>query len=240
MSSTVLRATDDRTLVKATLASLQVGLPKSYGTKGAKDPFDRPWTTGFFKEPVEGPVFLSRLGLTGDGVADHRWHGGPEMAVLAYSLEHYEPWRNETGLDAMSGGGFGENLTLSGVTEETVCIGDVFEIGEARIQVSVPRAPCRHIDRRWRRKGICDASRKNGRVGWYCRVLVEGTLQAGQEVTLIERPLPQWSVSRVHDVRHHRTEDLEAAEALAACELLSEEWRGYFRTRLPDSEATTC
>ena len=217
------------------LRSLQVGLPKSYGQAGAEDPFDRPWTTGFFKDPVEGPVFLSRLGLEGDGVADTRWHGGPEMAVLAYCAEHYPVWRSETGLDAMAGGGFGENLTISGLDEAGVCIGDIYDIGDARVQVSVPRAPCRHIDRRWRTKGLCDASRANGRVGWYSRVLEEGAVEAGQEVLLIERPLPQWSVQRVHEVRHHDKTNLEAAAELAACELLSEEWRGYFRARRPDS-----
>ena len=127
-------------------------------------------------------------------------------------------------------------LTARGrVDEAGVCIGDIYDIGDARVQVSVPRAPCRHIDRRWRTKGLCDASRANGRVGWYSRVLEEGAVEAGQEVLLIERPLPQWSVQRVHEVRHHDKTNLEAAAELAACELLSEEWRGYFRARRPDS-----
>jgi MOSC domain-containing protein YiiM len=214
------------------LVSVQVGLPKSYGVEGAEDPFDRPWTTGFFKQPVSGPVYLTSTGLAGDGVADRRWHGGPEMAVLAYCAEHYSAWRSETGLAEMSSGGFGENLTISGLAEADVCIGDVFAIGAARIQISVPRAPCRAIDRRWRRRGLCDASRKSGRVGWYCRVLQEGALEAGQDVVLLERPLPRWSVARVHEVRHHSKEDLESAAALAACELLAQEWRGYFAERL--------
>jgi MOSC domain-containing protein YiiM len=215
-----------------TLLSIQVGQPKNYGREGATDPFDRPWRTGFFKEPIDGPLELTTTGLVGDGVADSRWHGGPEMAVLVYSAEHYPLWRTETSLGDMGPGGFGENLTVSGMTEADTCIGDVLAVGAVRIQVSVPRAPCRHIDRRWRRGGLCDASRANGRVGWYCRVLQTGKLEAGEEITLLERPLPQWSVARVHEVRHHRTEDLEAAAALAACELLSSEWRSYFAKRL--------
>ena len=217
------------------LVSVQIGLPRTYGEEGAEDPFDRPWTTGFFKAPVTGPVYLTRTGLEGDGVADRRWHGGPEMAVLAYSAEHYPTWREETGLEEMSAGGFGENLTMAGLKEADVCIGDVFRIGGATVQVSVPRAPCRHIDRRWRRKGLCDASRQNGRVGWYCRVIEEGHLEGGQEIALLERPLPEWTVDRVHVVRHHQKEDLDAAASLASCEHLSEEWRAYFRERLPGS-----
>ena len=216
----------------SSLLSIQVGLPRSYGHEGATDPFDRPWRTGFFKEPVSGPVQLTTTGLVGDGVADSRWHGGPEMAVLAYSADHYPLWRAETGLDSMGPGGFGENLTLEGMAESDVCIGDVFAVGQVRVQVSVPRAPCRHIDRRWRKVGLCDASRSNGRVGWYCRVLETGTLSAGQEVRLLERPLPQWTVSEVHEVRHHRKEDLVAAASLASCDLLSGEWRDYFAQRL--------
>lgn len=154
------------------------------------------------------------------------------MAVLAYSADHYPLWRAETGLDSMGPGAFGENLTLEGAAESDVCIGDVFAVGEVRLQISVPRAPCRHIDRRWRRSGLCDASRTNGRVGWYCRVLETGTLSAGQEVRLVERPLPQWTVAEVHEVRHHRKADLVAAASLASCELLGAEWREYFAQRL--------
>ena len=217
---------------RARLLSLQVGQPKDYGFEGATDPFDKPWRTGFFKEPVGGRLFLSTTGLEGDGVADKRWHGGPEMAVLAYAAEHYGGWLAETGLTSMTPGGFGENLTIDGHSEANVCIGDIYELGSARIQVSVPRAPCRHIDRRHRQKGLCDLSRSSGRVGWYCRVLQEGDVGAGDSILLIERPLPQWSVERVHSVRHHQKEDLTAAAYLTDCELLADEWRGYFAERL--------
>src|SRR5438270_6086816 len=116
--------------------SLQVGMP------ARRDEDDDVWFTGIFKSRVEGPVALSRRNLAGDAQADLRVHGGPYKAVMAYSAEHYPLWRNELELseEKFPFGAFGENLTITGMDEETVCIGDVHQIGSARLQVSQPRS----------------------------------------------------------------------------------------------------
>src|SRR4051812_20506833 len=109
--------------MSAKLVSIQVGLPKRMGTPNAPDPMDRPWYSAFYKDPVAGPVRLHSRGLVGDGQADRRIHGLPEMAALCYAAAHYDLWRAELDRPEIGPGGFGENLTLAGADETTVCIG---------------------------------------------------------------------------------------------------------------------
>ena len=120
--------------------SIQVGLPAVHGEPGADDPLDQPWRTGFFKAPVAGPVWLGRLNLVGDGQANRRVHGGPDKAVLAYAASHYPMWRTELNLPDLPYGAFAENFTVDGQDEAAVCLGDVYAIGTARVQVSQPTA----------------------------------------------------------------------------------------------------
>ena len=115
------------------LLSIHVGRPAEQGTERAADPLDRPWTSGFFKTPVAGPVFLGTTNLDGDGQADLVNHGGPDKAVCAYSADHYDAWRRELGLTEMPFGAYGENFTIGGLDEAGVCIGDVWRVGEATV-----------------------------------------------------------------------------------------------------------
>jgi len=186
---------------------------------------DRPWVTGFFKSPVTEQVWLGRTGLAGDGQADGKNHGGPDKAVLAYAADHYPLWHAELNRSDLSYGAFGENFTIAGLSEETVCIGDVFAIGPVRVQVSQPRQPCWKIARRWRIKDLTARVLSTGRTGWYFRVLVEGYVRPGLPVALIERPFPHWTVARASEVMHRRRDDPAAAAELAACPLLSASWR---------------
>src|SRR3984957_6338384 len=114
----------DPRAVPAILYSIQIGMPKSYGFEDAVDTHDKPWATGFFKTPIEGPVFVATTNLVGDGQADLKNHGGTDKAVLAYSADHYPKWRDELRMPDMPHGAFGENLTIAGWSEESVCIGD--------------------------------------------------------------------------------------------------------------------
>lgn len=178
------------------LESVQVGHPRVMGSGSGPDPWDRRWRSAFAKTAVSGPVRAGRTNLAGDRQADRRVHGGPEQAVLCYSAGHYPAWREELGLPEMGPGGFGENLTISGVAEASVCIGDVLEIGDAVLQVTSPRGPCYKIGYRWRRADLLARVETTRRHGWYCRVLQEGELEAGQRVRLLERPQPDWPVLR--------------------------------------------
>jgi MOSC domain-containing protein YiiM len=177
------------------LLSIQVGPPRSFGIPGASDPMDRPWTTGFYKEPTVGPVLVGRTNLEGDGQADLVNHGGPDKAVLAYSADHYPAWRSELAKPDLPFGAFGENFTVVGQTEADVCIGDRWTVGEVRLEVSQPRLPCWKLARRWRIKDLALRVDRTGRSGWYFRVLAEGQVTTGQSWRLEERPFPDWTVA---------------------------------------------
>jgi len=213
------------------IVSVNVGMPREHGVEGADNPMDRPWVTGFFKEPVVGPVRVGAVNLDGDGQADLRVHGGPDKAVMLYAASHYPAWNAELGF-AMPFGAFGENLSVQGMTEADVCIGDVIEVGTARLEVSQPRGPCWKIARRWKIRDLSARVQNTLRTGWYARVLREGVLQAGDDVVLVERPYPQWPVVLASELlRPGNGREAEAAE-LAQCPALAAAWRDVIRYRL--------
>ena len=207
------------------LLSIQIGRPRAVGTPGAEDPMERRFTSAIWKEPVSGPIRAGRHGLRGDRVANTRVHGGPDQAVLMYPASHYPLWRAEWRRGDVDPGAFGENLTVTELTEEEACIGDVLEVGTAVFQVAQPRQPCATLARRHQIRDLIAVVRRNGRSGWYLRVLREGEVAAGQTVRLAERPWPAWPVRRAARAMLGRKERPAEAAALAACEALSEEWR---------------
>jgi len=210
-------------MTQASLRSIQIGKPKSYGVEGAAETHDKPWTTGFFKTPIEGAIFVGRTNLAGDGQADLKHHGGVDKAVLAYSAENYPKWRADINRD-LPFGAFGENLTIAGLNEETVFIGDIFSIGEVLFEVSQPRQPCWKLARRWRMNELVIMVINNGRTGWYLRVLREGQIQSGMPVTLLERPNPEWPIARANHILHHHKKDLDLTLQLAAVPRLAHSW----------------
>jgi MOSC domain-containing protein YiiM len=206
----------------ARLLSIQVGLPAAH-----RDP-DEPkaWRTAFWKAPVDGPVWLGKTNLVGDGQAAFGIHGGPDKAVLGYAASHYPMWRAELEWPDLAFGAFAENFTLDGLSEQTVCLGDVYAVGgEAVVQVSQPRSPCWKIARRWRRPDLTERVEATGRTGWYHRVLHEGAVEAGQPVMLLERPFPQWSIARVANTARDRKAQPAAAAELREVRALSATWR---------------
>jgi len=228
--------------VSATVVSLQVGQPRTISSSDEPNPDDRVWTTGFFKEPRSGLVWLGRTNLDGDGQADLVNHGGPEKAVNVSPAEHYPYWSQTMGLEHLQPGSFGENFTIEGLLESDVCIGDIFEFGESLVQVSQPRQPCWKLARRWLVKDLALRVQETGRTGWYFRVLREGHVQAGARLILVERHHPNWTVSAANEVMHHRVDDRQAAQTLADCFYLSPRWREKLKRRaltgIPDNTAS--
>ncbi len=209
------------------LASVQVGLPRTRGDAHASDPAQGEWTSAIFKDPVVGRVRLDLEGLAGDGQGDRESHGGPERAVLMYGAAHYPLWRSELGL-ALTHGAFGENFTIDGLDETTVCIGDSFAIGDAVVQVSQPRGPCWKISRRWNRPELLERVVVTGRTGWYCRVLRAGDVAAGDVCTLTGRPCDSWTVARVAALTRPGVASPAELEFLIGCEPLADERRQQF------------
>lgn len=213
------------------LVSIQVGLPRNLGIEGASDPMARPWSTGFFKEPMDRAVWLGKTQLDGDGQADLRHHGGPEKAVLAYGAEHYREWQRQLMCPELGYGAFGENFTIVGQAESSVCIGDTYEIGDALIQVSQPRQPCWKLSRRWRIKDLALQVQQTGRTGWYFRVLREGFVAPNQPIILVDRPCSQWTIARANEIMHQHLNERELAAQLAACPLLAPNWQHTLANR---------
>lgn len=219
--------------MEARLLSVQVGVPRRLGVEGAENPMDRTWTSGIFKEPVSGPVRLGQTNLDGDGQADLVHHGGADKAVLAYSADHYPEWRRALDQPNLSFGAFGENLTIAGLSEAGVCIGDVWKIqDEVVVEVSQPRQPCWKLARRWRILSLALQVQESGRTGWYFRVVKEGIVAAGMALTLIERPYPNWTVARANEVMHRDRNDLAAAAELAALPALAANWKATLLRRV--------
>ena len=206
------------------LESVQIGTVRNYGRYDAVDTHDLPWTTGFFKTPVSVPIYVSATNLDGDGQADLLNHGGADKAALAYSADHYPKWREELRIPDMPFGAFGENLTIAGLTEESVCIGDIFRVGSVKFEVSQPRQPCWKLARRWRMHELTGLVIRNGRSGWYFRVLEEGNIAPHMPITLIDRPNPEWSIARANHILHHQRTDLVATLELAAVPKLADSW----------------
>ncbi len=189
------------------LLSIQVGKPRTLDAAAGGGGPPRPWRTGYGKARVEGPVHLGLVNLDGDGQADKRHHGGPEMAVLAYSASHYAQWRGELAMPELPHGAFAENLTVEGADEQSVCLGDSWRLGEAELQVSQPRKPCNNISKFWGRAELLQRVIDTGRFGWYLRVLRQGRIEAGQPIELLARPHPEWTVARAMEVRLGRAQD---------------------------------
>ena len=208
----------------ARLVSVNIGRP--IRIDGAE-----PWTSGIYKSPVDGRVRLAPHNLAGDAQADLTVHGGPDKAVCVYSADHFPLWREELSAAECGPGSFGENFSVEGQRETTVCIGDTYQVGTAVVQVSQPRAPCWKLGRRWNRVDMPRLVVQSGRTGWYLRVLEAGEVGRGDELTLVERPFPRATIDAVNAAAYSRggTFDIGAARELATCPALAESWRGKFR-----------
>ena len=202
--------------------SLNTGLPK-------KEIFhSREIITGICKQPVTGPLRLSRSGFERDGVGDIKHHGGQDKAVCVYSLEHYPYWEDVLGIK-LPAAAFGENLTVSDLKEEDICIGDVFELGTALLQVSQPRQPCRTLAARYGRDDLVKLVADSGFTGFYFRVLKEGIVKIGAELILKERDPQSISVSFASHTFHHDKKNCEAIEKVLAVPALSASWQKSFQ-----------
>ena len=215
------------------LISLQIGKPAEHSTN-LKDGQEAEWDSSIWKHPVAGRLSLGRTDLAGNTQADLKNHGGPDKAVCCYSLEHYTDWRMSLGLsEAEFGpGAFGENFTLSEATEAAVCLGDIYTVGTAKVQVSQPRMPCWKVGRRWERPDLPREMTETGRTGFYLRVLEEGEVGAGDTLTLTERPLPEWTVAQLNDALYVDKNNAERDQYLSRLPLLAEAWRRTFRRRV--------
>ena len=190
--------------------------------------------SGIVKTPVSAPVWLGSTGLENDSQGDTRNHGGPEKAALHYSLDHYAAWRAEIGDAApLAGpGGFGENFSSSGLTENDVAVGDIFRIGGARIQVSQGRQPCWKLNARFDVDDMARRVQNTGRTGWYYRVLEPGRVEPQDELELLDRAAPEWTISRLLRIFYRDTLNRDELAGMANLTVLAHPWRTRAKKRL--------
>ncbi|MBB6444824.1 MOSC domain-containing protein [Bacillus benzoevorans] len=217
---------------------LFVGKVKKMGDPDASNWMEQPWESGIFKNSVYERIWLSKTGLTGDEVADTKNHGGPEKAIFAYPTIHYDFWKEELDLQEMRMGAMGENIAVHSMDEHSVCIGDTYQFCDAVIQVSQPRQPCWKPARRFKMLDFALHIQRSGRTGWYFRVLKEGFVQGEREMTLLERPYPQWTIAKCNEVMHVKTDDLKLAKDLYTCAFLAENWKQTLLKRLAGEKSS--
>lgn len=210
------------------IVHLNIGTPKKIKSG------DKEYTSGVGKQPVS-KAFLSSDGFIDDGVELSEVHGGPDRTVLFYSYEHYGKWEKEFG-QSLKIPGLGENLTITGLTEKSVCIGDVYKIGDAVIQISQPRNPCSTLSKYNSESRLLTRLIDSGCTGYLGRTLKEGWIFKDSTVTLLERKLHTVTVQFANEIYFHDRENVEGIKKILSVVELSTAWRDTLKKRLLNIE----
>lgn len=213
-------------MISGRVEAVQTGAVRPLGPK------DVP--SAIVKTPVAGPVAVGPLGLAGDTQGDPARHGGVDKAVHVYPRAHYAAWARDLPAQAerFVPGAFGENIVLDGLAEADVCIGDRFDLGTARVELTQARQPCWKLNLRFCLADMAHRVQVSGRTGWYLRVLVPGEVAAGDQLLLVARPNPDWDLARVQRLLYRDAPDGDALAAFAALPGLSASWRALAERRL--------
>jgi len=209
------------------LVSLNIALPEKINLNGG----NKKLLTGFFKKRVDVRIFLDESGFHGDGVGDSRIHGGQDLAVCAYFVDHFPFWQAELDRE-MNPGAFGENLSLSGINEKQINIGDIFRLDEAEIEVSQPRQPCHKLNKVFNLQEMACKVQKTGYTGCYFRVKKTGWVDPGSVLERIQEGSEKISVEMVNVLMFKEKKNPDLLNKVVNLQELSEEWREKFRKRL--------
>lgn len=179
--------------LKSRIVGVFIGEPKPLGKRQVR--------TSIVKEAVNGSLDIKKDYLPGDSVSDVKYHGGPDRVIHQYSLKQYEYLKLVFPEDASKfvAGSYGENITSEEFGEKDLCLGDIFKLGTAKVQLSEPRKPCKKIDLRYEADVLKEII-SSGRYGWFYRVLEEGEVKVGDFIELVERPFPELNLDRVIDL----------------------------------------
>lgn len=208
----------------AKIHTLAVGMPKEMHYSN-----ERSMVTGIKKHEVP-EVYLTALGFEGDDVADKKHHGGPDRAVCLYPAEHYIQWEEELG-KKLPKSAFGENLTVTNMLEADVCIGDVYKVGDAVIQITQGRIPCSTIDKYTEVNTLLKRLIETGYTGYLARVLQEGTIRADSKMELVKRHPACISILHCNDV-YFKNKDAHAMKRIQAVDALAEDWKQKLGKRI--------
>lgn len=185
--------------------------------------------SGIFKKPVSQAILLNCLGFEGDGVGDTRIHGGEDKAVCAYCVDHFPYWENKLQRE-IAPGSFGENLSLRGMTETDINIGDIFEIGMAQIEVSQPRQPCHKLNKVFNEQSMACEVQKTGFSGYYLRVLKTALVEPDASIKRIHEG--SFSIEKANALLRKGGANIQHMEELVSLPALSADWREMMQKRL--------
>ncbi|HYA86155.1 MAG TPA: MOSC domain-containing protein [Nitrospirota bacterium] len=203
------------------IRTLNIGLPKKEIFNGKE------FITGMCKKTVSIPLVLSEEGFEGDGVGDLKHHGGSDKAVCVYAIDHYEHWEKILGRK-MPDAAFGENLSVTDMNEDNVCIGNIYRAGTATVQVSQPRQPCSTLAARYGREDFVKLVVDSGRTGFYLRVLEGGRVSSGDVLSLVEQDPRRVTISFANRIYHDDRKNGEGIEKVLAVSTLSKSWQKSF------------
>ncbi|TCC26839.1 MOSC domain-containing protein [Kribbella speibonae] len=210
----------------STVLSVNVGLPKDVRWQ------DRTVHTGVWKRPVPGRVMARKLNLDGDGQGDTAGHGGEQRAVLVYQIESYRHWQQHFDRADLEYGSFGENLTVQGLADDEVCIGDRYHIGEAEFEVTQPRVTCYRVGLRLGEPELPALLVSHHRPGFYLRVVREGHLQAGDQIVKTRTGPGSLTVAETDALLYLPNRDLDKLRLATRIPALSPGWQQSFRDLL--------
>ncbi|KAB2928317.1 MAG: MOSC domain-containing protein [Dechloromonas sp.] len=190
--------------------------------------------TGIYKRPVVAPLHLGPHGFAGDEQADRRVHGGPDKAVHLYPGAHYAALaaRFPEAAGQLLPGSMGENIACAELVEGDVRLGDVWRLGEARLQVCQPRNPCWKIDERFACEGMAAFIAEQRLTGWYWRVLTAGRVSPGDELLLEHSPVENPTLAEAMSLWQTHRPELAELERLAAVSAIADNWRQKILQRL--------
>ena len=209
------------------LVSLNITLPEKINFNGVV----KINLTGIYKKSINEKVFLDELGFHGDGVGNPRIHGGKDMAVCAYFVDHFPHWKKELDRE-IKPGAFGENLSLAGINETQMNIGDIYRLGEAEIEVSQPRQPCHKLNKVFDLQAMACKLQTTGYTGCYFRVKKTGWVKPGSAFEKIKEGLGKISIEMVNVLMFKEKKNLDLLRKVASLQALSIKLREKFQKRL--------
>ena len=209
------------------LVSINIAKPQTISFEEGK----KKYCTGIFKMPVTEKIFLEEKGFQGDGVGDTRFHGGKDLAVCGYFINHYKFWESELNRE-LRPGSFGENLSLIGIDETKINVGNQYVLGEAEIEVSQPRQPCHKLNKVFNFQAMACKVQTTGFTGCYFRVIKTGWVKPDSEIIKIKNGEENISIETLNVLMFKEKKNINLLKKVVGLKALSIEWREKFQKRL--------
>ena len=203
------------------IISIQTGKKKEY--KKNKKSFE----SSFIKNTASLPQEVGKEGFVLDTQSDRVHHGGESKAIMAFAYENYKFFEDLLNIEKIPN--YGENITISGLNEESVSVGSVYKIGKILLEVSQPREPCWKVSYFLNHKEGTKAMFKSGKTGWYFRVLKGGVLREDDTISLVERKNKDLTIANLNSLLNRKLNDKELLKKAIDCPALGEPFRKSLR-----------